>query len=97
LTAGGAFRVRLQGNKRTDPIVVDSIGDETLTYRLTWQSKGERVFGKPHTRPVGEVEVIATLDLGDRFVWSKGDVEVQPEEEPKRPRPRSRRKATAAA
>jgi hypothetical protein len=77
-----------------------------VTYRITWQSKGERVFGKSHTKPLAAVEVIAALDL-DRFVWKQGDVEVQPEpakaEEPKREeppakRPRTRRqKATAAA
>ncbi len=91
LAAGRAYRVRLQGSKRVDPIVVDKVEDGQVSYRLTWTSKGERVFGKPHTRPVGEVEVIAALDP-DRFVWKPGEVEVQPKaEEPKAKRPRARR------
>jgi hypothetical protein len=91
LTAGRAYRVRLQGSKRVDPIVVDGIEDGQVSYRLTWLSKGERVFEKPHTRPAGEVEVIAALDP-DQFVWKQGDVEVQPKaEEPKAKHPRTRR------
>jgi hypothetical protein len=91
LTAGRAYRVRLQGSKRVDPIVVDKVEDRQVSYRLTWTSKGKRVLGKPHTRPAGEVEVISALDL-DRFTWKEGDVEVQPKaEEPKPKRPRGRR------
>jgi hypothetical protein len=108
LAAGRAYRVRLAGSKRTDPIVVDKVEGGEVTYRITWMSKGERVFGKSHTKPLAAVEVIAALDL-DRFVWKQGNVEVQPKaepakaEEPKREeqpakRPRTRRqKATAAA
>jgi hypothetical protein len=104
LTAGRAYRVRLQGSKRVDPVVVDKVEDGQVSYRLTWTSQGERVLGKPHTRPTGEVEVISALNL-DRFVWKPGEVEVQPKveepakaEEPKEQRPRTRRaKATTAA
>jgi hypothetical protein len=107
LTAGRAYRARLAGSKRVDPIVVDKVEGDHVSYRITWTSKGERVFGKPHTRPLAAVEVIAALDLGDRFVWKPGDVEAQKAEEPKaeKPaeeakakRPRTRRaKATTAA
>jgi hypothetical protein len=102
LAAGRAYRVRLQGSKRVDPIVVDKVEGGQASYRLTWTSKGERVLGKPHTRPVGEVEVISALDL-DRFVWKPGEVlrkveEPAKAEESKQQRPRTRRaKATTAA
>jgi hypothetical protein len=103
LTAGRAYRARLAGSKLVDPIVVDKVEGGEVTYRITWMSKGERVFGKSHTKPLAAVEVIAALDL-DRFVWKQGDVEVQPKAEPakaeeqkaKRPRTRRPRKEPAA-
>lgn len=68
LAAGGAYRVRLAGSKRTDPVLVEKVEDGQVSFRLTWMSKGERVVSpKLHVRSVGEVEVIGTLDL-DRFV-----------------------------
>ena len=98
MAAGVAYRVRLAGSKRTDPIVVEKVEDGQVSFRLTWMSKGERVVSpKLNTRPVGEVEVIASLDLGERFTWKPGDIEVQPKaepakaEEPKVKRPRGRR------
>lgn len=94
LHVGGAFKVRLAGSKRTDLIVVEKVDGGQVSYRLTWMSKGERVVSpKVHTRPVGEVEVIAPPDL-DRFVWKPGEVEVQEPaqaEEPTVKRPRTRR------
>jgi hypothetical protein len=63
LTAGKAYRVRLAGSKRTDPILVEKVENGQVSFRLTWMSKGERVLGKPKEAPAEGIEVIAALDL----------------------------------
>jgi hypothetical protein len=100
LAAGRAYRARLAGSKRVDPIVVDKVEGGQVSYRITWMSKGARVFGKPYTKPLAAVEIIATLDLTPKTPKPKAEepteakAEAPKVEEAKRPRPR-RQKATA--
>jgi len=104
LTAGRAYRVRLAGSKRTDPVIIETVEDGKVSFRLTWKSKGKRVVSpKRHERPVGEVEVIEAINLSEQaqkaeqpaMGGSPAPVAEEPKgAEPKRPRG-GRRKETA--